>query len=311
MKRAKWLLLLAVGFMAVAPLFLWERAVEPGPGFAYYQEQPSAYRLVEVMNGKSNLERRMMVKQALQEAGLDFREEPFTTPIYQGVNLIADIGTGRDILLFAAHYDRVPKSPGANDNASCVGAGIEALKVLKQKNELENLTLRFVFNDGEEVGMQGSHAYADAHDLTHFFGVASFELCGIGNAFGVWDVIGPAMNSPLVEALMRAGKNIGVYNGTHGEVPRFGSDHRAFAKKGLPAVGVTLLPQKDESTLRDYVDDPNNAKWLLNFIRPTIFQTYHTSGDKPETVQADTLEMATRLMVETVRLVDEMVKGNG
>ena len=311
MKQAKWLLLLAVGVVAVAPLFLWDPAVEPGPGFAYYQEQPSAYRLVEVMSGKSNIQRRAIVKQALQESDIAFREEPFSTRLYQGVNLVADLGSGRDILLFATHIDRVPKAPGANDNASCVATAIDALKKLKKRGLPENLTARFLFSDGEESGLQGSRYYADHNDLTHFFGVASFELCGIGDAFGIWDVIGPAMNSPLVEALMRAGKNLGVYNGTHGEVPRFGSDHRAFAQKGLAAVGVTVLPQKDETTLRNYVDDPNNAKWLLNFIRPTIFQTYHTSGDEPATLDTAALDMTTRLMIETVRVVDAMVRQNG
>jgi len=70
-------------------------------------------------------------------------------------------------------------------------------------------------------------------------------------------------------------------------------------------VGVTVLPREDEEKLRSYVDDPNNPKWLLNFVRPTIFRTYHTSGDGPETVQPAALEMMTRLMVETVRVVDQ------
>jgi len=67
-----------------------------------------------------------------------------------------------------------------------------------------------------------------------------------------------------------------------------------------------VLPQHDEAKLRSYVDDPNNPMWLLNFIRPVIFQTYHTSGDGPETVQPAALEMTTRLMLETVRTFERL-----
>jgi len=185
------------------------------------------------------------------------------------------------------------------------------MKELSTWNMPQGLSVRFLFSDGEETGLHGARHHANTQDLTHIFGVASFELCGIGDAFGVWDVVGPAMGSPIVEALLKAGDNLKIYNGTHGAVPRFGSDHLAFSKKGLAAVGVTVLPQEDEDKLREYVQDPNNPKWLLNFIRPAIFRTYHTSGDGPETVEPDALEMTKRLMLETVRVVGEMVKQNG
>lgn len=311
MKPVNWLLLFMIGALAVAPWFLGEDPPKQGPDIAYYLEQPTAMRLVEVMNLKRNEERRGIVRQALTAANISFKEEPFTSPTYQGANLIADVGQGRDILVFATHMDRVPEAPGANDNASCVAASIESLKAFSKQPAPENLTVRFLFSDGEEFGLQGARHHADVNDLTNYFGVASFEMCGIGDAYGVWDVVGPATKSSLVQALLMAGDNLGIYNGTHGAVPRFGSDHLAFSKKGKPAVGVTVLPQADEDKLRAYVEDPNNPKWLLNFVRPAIFRTYHTSGDGPETIDPAALDMTTRLMIETVRVVDQMVRQNG
>ena len=308
MKPVKWLFLLAVGGLAALPLFLWDQPEGPPPDFAFYQQDSSALRLVEVMSGRPGFERQDIVRKALDGASIAYREEVISNRIFRGTNTVVDIGNGRDILLFSAHTDRVDEAPGANDNASCIAAGIEALKKLTLLGSPENLTVRFLFSDGEETGLHGAFHHADNNDLSDYVGVASFELCGIGDAFGVWGVVGPARGSPIVEALLTAGDNLGIYNGTHGAVPRFGSDHLAFAKKGLAAVGVTVLPQADENRLRSYIEDPNNPMWLLNFIRPTIFQTYHTSGDGPDTVEAAALEMTTRLMLETVRVVGEMVK---
>ncbi len=308
MKPAKALLLLGVAFLAAVPLLYWEEPRPPAPEFSHYRENPSPLRLVRVMSGRSGPERREMVKKALDAAAIPYREELVSNRLFHGANVVVEMGTGRDVLLFSAHVDRVRQSPGANDNASCVAAGIQALKDLKAKGAPETLKLRFLFSDGEEEGLHGARHHADANDLSDFFGVVGFEMCGLGDAFGIWDVTGPAVGSPVVEALRRAGGNLGIYHGTHGAVPRFGGDHMAFSRKGLAAVGVTVLPREDEQSLRGYVADPNHPKWLLNFVRPTIFRTYHTSGDGPEIIQSDALNMTTRLMLETVRVVGEMVK---
>ncbi len=311
MKRGKWLILLAAAGLASLPIFLWDRPREPAPDFSYYLEAPSPMRLVEVMSGRPNSERREVVKQALEAADIAVTQEEVTNQIFRGSILVVEIGHGSTILLFSVHFDRVVETPGANDNASCVAAGIETIRKLAHDKVPEGLTVRFLFSDGEESGLHGARFHADNNDLSNIFGVASFELCGIGDAYGIWDVVGPATGSPIVEALLKAGKNLKIYNGTHGAVPRFGSDHLAFSKKGLAAVGVTVLPQRDEDKLRSYIDDPNNPKWLLNFIRPAIFQTYHTSGDGPETIEPAALEMTTRLMLETIRVVGEKIKLKG
>ncbi len=311
MKRARWLLLAGFVLVALYPMMFWERTRESAPDFSYYLETPSASRLVEVLSGRENNERRALVKRALDAAAIIYKEEVVENRIFNGGNIVAEVGQGRNILVFTAHLDRVVEAPGANDNASCVAAGIEALKELSNSQIPTDLSVRFLFSDGEESGLHGARHHANTNDLGNIFGVVSFELCGIGDAFGVWDVVGPALNSPVVKALQKAGNNLKIYNGTHGAVPHFGSDHLAFSKRGLAAVGVTLLPREDEDTLRSYIEDPNNPKWLLNFIRPTIFQTYHASGDGPETIEPEALEMTKQLMLETIRVVGGIVEQNG
>ena len=311
MKARKWMIIIGVGVVVALPLLLWEEAPVPAPKFSYYQEDPSAIRLVEVMAGRPNHERRDVVMKALDAAAIFYGKEKVLGQVFQGTNVVVEMGDGKNVLLFSAHFDKIDEAPGANDNASCVAAGITALKELSEVKVPQGMTVRFLFSDGEEAGLQGARHHADTQDLSNIFGVVSFEMCGIGNAFGIWDVIGPAVGSPIVQALLKAGKNLKIYSATHGAVPRFGSDHLAFSKKGLSAVGVTFSPKGDESKLRSYVADPNNPKWLLNFIRPVIFQTYHTSGDTAQTIDPAALDMTKRLMLETVRVVGQMVKHSG
>ena len=273
----------------------------PGPGFPHYQQQPDAYRLVEVLSGKSNDERRALVARTLITHGIAYRIEPYDMPNGGGANVIAEAGKGGRILVIAAHFDRVPGSPGANDNASCVAAAIEALRVL-WKQPPPGLAVRFLFSDDEEYGLLGASAHILKNGTAAISGMVSLELCGNGDAFGLWDVSGPAKDSAVVRAFREAGKAAGIYNGVHGRVPRYGSDHRAFAAEGVAAVGLTVLPKADERTLRDYVADPNRLRWILPRLRPTIFQTYHSPADGPQTVQPESLEMTAGLIVRAVRI---------
>ncbi len=68
-----------------------------------------------------------------------------------------------EVLVVGAHYDTVPGSPGANDNASGVAALLEIARALRTLRP--SLTLRFVAFVNEEPpffmsGRQGSRVYA-------------------------------------------------------------------------------------------------------------------------------------------------------
>jgi len=89
----------------------------------------------------------------------------------QGVtsaNLEATVpGTDRpgEILLVGAHYDTVPGSPGADDNASAVAALLELARL--HRDSPSRRTIRFVAFTNEEppffdTGAQGSRMYARA-----------------------------------------------------------------------------------------------------------------------------------------------------
>src|SRR5262245_23546894 len=87
--------------------------------------------------------------------------------------------------------------------------------------------------------------------------VLSLELCGRGDAIALWDV---AEESPFLRGVTEALEGIGLARdrGHHivGRIPVFGSDHRAFAARGLPAYGFTLVPLAHAEGLRRFALSP-------------------------------------------------------
>ncbi len=275
----------------------------PSPGIEYFLANPTPKNLVDVLSGKDNAERREIVSQALAAFGIPHLRQPFQSAGLSGENLLVEIGSGPQAVVIATHFDRISDSPGANDNASCVAAAIDGLRQLNG-HPPAHIKLVFLFSDLEEAALAGSRHYARGADLSNLVGAISFDLCGIGDAVGIWDLREGATDALVVRALMRASEQVGVYHATHGPVARLSSDHRSFFEKGVPSVGVTIVPREDEARLRAYIDNPNSFRWLIRFFRPQIFHTYHTPQDGPHTVDVAALDLARRVIVATVRALD-------
>jgi Zn-dependent M28 family amino/carboxypeptidase len=64
----------------------------------------------------------------------------------------------REVILVGAHYDTVPGSPGADDNASGVAGMLELAKIFS--GHRTDRTLKFVAFCNEENGLVGSQVYA-------------------------------------------------------------------------------------------------------------------------------------------------------
>ena len=85
---------------------------------------------------------------------------PSDDPRFRFRNYIVDLpGTdlANEVLILGAHYDAVPLSPGADDNASGVAALLEIARALKDTPRRR--TIRLVFFTLEEVGLHGSVQY--------------------------------------------------------------------------------------------------------------------------------------------------------
>ena len=122
----------------------------------------------------------------LRDLGVRYEVQRYAAGPGEGANLFFDLGGGAKTLIVSAQHDAVPGNPGANDDASCVSAILNAYTKIR-RTPPANLKVRFIFFDGEESGLKGSKEYVRTHDLKNVLAMFSLELCGIGDAAAVWE----------------------------------------------------------------------------------------------------------------------------
>jgi len=105
------------------------------------------------------------IRKTLQQAGYTVAEQTYSVQSHSVSNLEAKLAGsgGRETIVVGAHYDSVPGSPGANDNASGVAAVLELARLLAGFKPRR--TIRFVLFVNEEppyfqTGEMGSLVYA-------------------------------------------------------------------------------------------------------------------------------------------------------
>ena len=85
-----------------------------------------------------------------------------------GYNVIAELpGTDpvlkEEVVLLGAHLDSWHAATGAADNGDAAASLMEAMRILKAIDAKPRRTIRMALWGGEEQGLLGSHAYAQAH----------------------------------------------------------------------------------------------------------------------------------------------------
>ncbi|MBI2543990.1 MAG: M28 family peptidase [Candidatus Rokubacteria bacterium] len=258
---------------------------------------------VRLFEGRDNAERQAMVARYLAARDLPFARHLYATFEGSGESFAVEVGAGEATLILIGHHDAVPGSPGANDNASAVAILMVLAERLLQ-DPPRRIRARPLFTGGEEVGYLGARCYVKTAALDGVVGVLSLELCGIGDALVVWDVAEPFDRAPLVQAFAGTLEGLGYRRDESyhlvGRIPVFGSDHRAFWEKGIPAFGLTVVPRAEAEPLRQFVLNPWRGAFRQLVRRPPPFHTYHTAGDRSETLEPGALELTTEALFALV-----------
>jgi Peptidase family M28 len=129
------------------------------------------------------------------------------------VGLLPGTAPGPSILLMA-HYDSVPRAPGAGDDGSGVATILEIIRALHAGPRLQR-DIIILFTDGEEEGLLGAEAFAHSHPLMANIGLfLNFEARGnrgpsllfetsIGNA-DLIDAVAHVVPHPIGSSLFYA-----------------------------------------------------------------------------------------------------------
>jgi Zn-dependent M28 family amino/carboxypeptidase len=108
----------------------------------------------------------LLIENEFRAAGYDVERQPYVASGASVENLVAELPGSRrrdEILILGAHYDTIPETPGADDNASAVAVLIEVVRLLHEFRPQR--TIRFVSFPCEEpphfhTGEMGSQIYA-------------------------------------------------------------------------------------------------------------------------------------------------------
>ncbi|MDR7519416.1 MAG: M20/M25/M40 family metallo-hydrolase [Armatimonadota bacterium] len=175
-----------------------------------------------------------------------------------------------EIVVVGGHYDSVPASPGANDNASGVAATLEAARVLAGVPTAR--TVQFVLFAAEELGLYGSRAFAEER-RQGVVAMINLDMVGWGQRLMVGT--SPGRDDAVVSAAERVAQRLGI------PVSRFratGSDHVSFEQYGIRTV----------------------------FLHRGVDPHYHQPTDVPANVTPAHLEEAARLVVGLVQELSQV-----
>jgi len=128
----------------------------------------------------------------------------------EGVSVVNLVGVlpGRDpslpLVVLMAHYDSVPGSPGAADDASGVAAVLEAVRAIKARGPADR-GLVVLLTDGEELNLDGARTFFSDHPLRHRVGaVVNLEARGGGGRALMFET-GPG-NAQTIDLYARAAR---------------------------------------------------------------------------------------------------------
>jgi len=221
------------------------------------------------------------------------------------LNLPSDLKTGKSNLspiLIAAHYDGVPGSPGADDNATGVAVLLELARIFA--TQPAKYPIRLVAFDMEEAGLLGSQEYVNQllREKQKLRLMLSLEMLGYCNS-------NPGTQEYPVPILKRFYPDTGDFIALIGNLKTIGDLMRlrnSFRRSGSKS---ELLPVPNNGKMVSAVRRSDHAPfWDAGYKAMMVTDTsflrnphYHKSSDRVETLDLDFLTGVCRGLEEGIR----------
>ncbi len=183
----------------------------------------------------------------------------------------------RGIVYMGAHYDSVSAGPGANDDASGVGAMLEAARVFSTEVNRTKATLKFIAFGAEETGLDGSEYYVSEHNTevrNKGLGMINLDMIAVGDTRLIGN-IGSAASS-LVDYTKNKATAMGIAWQPFTVDAR--SDHAPFEAAGVPAIFLHQSPDPWIHTAEDSLDkiDITTLETNGELAAATMYDWAHT-----------------------------------
>lgn len=231
-------------------------------------------------------------------------------PVDASENVIAQLpgqSNSNKLFVIGAHFDTVPNSPGADDNASAVAGMLEIARVLKDVEP--DFRIEFVAFALEETGFVGSRQYvqsvtAQGHNL---IGMISLEM--IGFATNQPNSQKPFFTIPSCLAVSEEGRTVGNF------IAAIGNNQSATLLKTFQQATTEYVPKLPVVTAQVTGDGacfPNTRRsdhapfWDQGYSALMITDTanfrnpnYHSPQDTLKTLNLDFARKATQATLAT------------
>lgn len=174
--------------------------------------------VVRPSGSMANKRTALYIESELRNLRLRVQRQPFSS----GVNIIGtQPGQLPTTIIIGSHYDSVPRSPGADDNAS--GCAMTLLLARQLSRTKLRHTIRYVFFDAEELGLHGSSYYVRTMREKCVF-MLNFDMVGCLQASDGVDPVLPGLFQKYPWAKGITFRQKGP------------TDHAPFHRRGIPVV---------------------------------------------------------------------------
>jgi Zn-dependent M28 family amino/carboxypeptidase len=252
---------------------------------------------------KHLLEVQHYIEEEFRGYGFEVARLPFTFRGQTFVNLKARRpgAQARRRFIIGAHFDSVPGSPGADDNASGVASLLEVARGLATA-KMRETNVEFIAFNLEEYGMIGSRAYAEQlkKEKAEISGMLSLEMVGYST---------PEKNSQKMPLFLKpfypdTGNFIGLVANTSSK--KFLQKTRdAFKQVEGLAIETLVLPANGwvfpDARLSDHSPFWDNGFPALLVTDTSFFRNpyYHSKEDRIETLNLPFLARVTEAVFQT------------
>jgi Zn-dependent M28 family amino/carboxypeptidase len=252
-------------------------------------------QVIQELEMLSDQQRFRRVREYLNEWEVDHRIQR-----YGSGNNIWVPSQKRPYVGISSHFDTVPLSPGANDNASALAVSLALLQRYIAR-PFKRIGLQFFFFDEEEKGLLGSKAFVEAENTYGMMGLINMELVGSGNQFALWP-LDASSESKVLEAIEIAGRKLQVPTHRIGSLIMHSADHLPFRQEGLgdAAFTISCISGQDVAVAEHYFKAQSfdvSEETLIEIAQQApIFEHYHQPSDLSIHLEESSLQQCTDLI---------------